>query len=367
VAIASDPCPATFLATSEDHCGFGVAHLFEAGRQINSGDTVYARVPGAGCVAQLADATPAYELGVEIPLEELQLVTREEVAAKGQIAAMVLFAEGRALQFDGWRDVRGDFDCAPEPATDSVLRCLPFSGATPSGFSDAACTSSAAVGIACPLPKFAISRMGADGCHPQFEIRTLGSPVQTFHDRGSDGACHVETLTAGLQAFAVGEVVAPARFAEATPPSVTQAPDRLAVSAWVVDGVMGNAQVNDTTFGVNCSPARAADGVLRCIPQVPLAYQYFADAACSRVVLARLQGPSCTSGAMVRYLDNECPRRTHVVAVGPAYAGDVFQGPGGDSTCTGADELKASFSFNVIRDELAPNRFLEMTLDVQQP
>lgn len=365
IAVASDACPADVLTTAGEDCGYGVARILEARRRIAPGDTVYSNLPGVGCVPQLADDAPLYEVGDEIPLATLAPVTREVAASDGSIAQMVLAAEGRPLQFNGWRDVRGGFDCAPAPASDGVLRCLPFTAARVVGFSDGACTTAAALGTSCLAPKFAAASIGGDACHLRVEVHELGAPADTLREKGTDGICRASALGPGAQAFAVGKTIAPERFAEVSQRSGSEIPGRLAVGAVVVGGVTGAQTAIDTEFDVSCSPATASDGVLRCVPRFALGYRYFADAGCSRPIVARLLGPSCGEATKARFVDSECPHRTHVVLLGAPHLGDVFVAGVNGGGCMRTTSLELDFVFNEIAEEVSPIRFVEMKSEVE--
>jgi hypothetical protein len=98
----------------------------------------------------------------------------------------------------------------------------------------------------------------------------------------------------------------------------------------------------------------AADGVTRCLPatmpmdRVPT--QYFADAACTKVVYAN---PFfCSSPRYRRTEDASCPPRTHVFPLEPPTA--IFERSG--SSCVSSTQEVFGF---VERPELPPATFVE--------
>ncbi|GAC1351994.1 MAG: hypothetical protein NVSMB1_10450 [Polyangiales bacterium] len=228
----------------------------------------------------------------------------------------------------GWFDTLRKVNCDLLLATDGVMRCLPHVGAIGGGpstrwnqFINPACTDRVAevFPIACgvaSVPTYAEFRSDSFTCgwETRHGFALIGSEVPTpanlyFLEEkvAVDGTkttkCILSNAPAGTRFFKAVES-APSDFVAAKITTEVPAGGDASTSPMVTEVVVGSRlkpryQVTafddgakqrklvgwfDTARKVNCDPLRAADGVMRCLPQVSRFGAGFSDPACTNLV-----------------------------------------------------------------------------------
>lgn len=241
--------------------------------------------------------------------------------------------DGTVRELVGWWDSERRESCQFRRATDGTLRCLPERESVlwigeVAHYADAACALPLAPRqpAACPPRRYVEWRPSSSCSSNPATLAPFGDPLATgaaIHTRSGAGCA--ATPADGPYA-AIGPAVPPTAFVEATGAPSTSA--RITTTALVagdgarepcaLPGTPGPAAVGldlapglfiDGERGEECSPGRAGDGKVRCLPHIPQWRQLgHAD-------------PGCTTPAVG--LAASCAR--------PAYA--VEPNPLGPSTC----------------------------------
>lgn len=105
--------------------------------------------------------------------------------------------------------------CYYQEATDGQLRCLPQSNVVAYYFSNATCTTPAAMAPACVSSAYAIQyRTAANMCSTQVAVFSVGQQIGTLYTL-SGASCVAAGVPAGSAGYALTEL-APSGFASAT-------------------------------------------------------------------------------------------------------------------------------------------------------
>lgn len=293
----------------------------------------------------------------------------------GELVGASVAADGdgrlRVRRFDGddgsvfcdrsgaLEDTTAGVPCQLDFDVDDALRCLPVAPTAVPRLVDETCANT---GPVVPLascsagPPAFVRQLEAPGaCRRSVQVFEVGDPVTVY--------THVLDACA-----AVGDVyhaVGAEREAGAWA-GVTLAwtgRGRLQRGLWVSDDGYGvfRGDWRDAKLEAACEPARAVDGVSRCLPIGASTGTYFLDAECSNAaVLARQDTGACDGGEpgharALQSVDDAGVSRYRVFAVGAEVLGQVFQDSGGCVPVPAADAR-----FFELGAELAPSSFAEL-------
>jgi hypothetical protein len=277
--------------------------------------TVYAKEDG-GCVAIAVDPRRAYyAMGATRPPKDfVKLVSGIEPIAGGVGVAVVDGEDGSRFPRSLLVDVARSKACDLLTAADGKKRCLPSGAATVAGFTDAACSSPAALATTACEPLLAPSTaLVADPANAgRAHVHELGAkrPTKEIYQRA-------DAMTCSGPSFAVEDVhdlgteIPPASFPEMG--ETTAGGSRIVATRLTAGGALLPRwnRLEDTMLGVRCSPSLAGDGKLRCLPQALV--RSFSDDQCT-VPIVIVNSSSTPSHALAP--DASCPRRFPVVSVG---------------------------------------------------
>jgi hypothetical protein len=102
----------------------------------------------------------------------------------------------------------------------------------------------------------------------------------TVYD-GTPSSCGVDSIPPSETAFYDGAPVALQNLASSVG---TVAGHRIQHEYAVVPGGRMRNGLYDTSLGIDCLPALATDGVVRCVPNVPSTQTFYDDAMCSNAI-----------------------------------------------------------------------------------
>ena len=201
--------------------------------------------------------------------------------------------DGTVRELVGWWDSERRESCQFRRATDGKLRCLPERGSIRwtgevTHHADAACTTPLTLTqpAFCPPHRYVEWRPSASCSSNPASLATFGEPVASgaaIYTRSGAGCA---TTAADGSYAPIGPEVPPAAFVEASGAPSTTA--RITTTALVASdgarepcalpGTLGPAALSldlapalfmDSERGEACSPGRAGDGKIRCLPQIP--------------------------------------------------------------------------------------------------
>lgn len=135
------------------------------------------------------------------------------------------------------------------------------------------------------------------------------------------------------------------------------------------DGLSDYHTMIDTGLGdTACSPLRAGDGVIRCVPQdlgVTTAYssEFFSDASCQSAVAASSKGCAKPVFALIANQATSCNEVDDVYAVGAEHTGQIYKGQG-PSDCTPAT-ADARRSYWLLGAKRAATDFVKLTQRIE--
>jgi hypothetical protein len=250
------------------------------------------------------------------------------------------YTAGDVRQFAGWHDNQRNEDCSFAQGTDSVLHCMPEAAQIiqQNAFADANCTK-AAVGTSgkCDVNYVYTEsyKGGGNGCgvdqvlSRQIQHATKVDPKSLYTN--VQGSCGPFTPTAGTTYYALGDVVDPGQFVDAT--TSTDSGDGL-VAKYVnasdgarehVGWAIGSLNNADCTFQM------MKDGSTRCVPRSleNAGTELYSDAACtaSDVVQLGYYGPTCDPTSIWKAWVRRdttagiCEPPSDIVAIGATYDG----------------------------------------------
>lgn len=272
-----------------------------------------------------------YPLGAKVDATTFVRAKRATVSLGGGLEAAYLEGDDGSRGFLELRDTQHGVACEPF-STAAGVRCLPKKTVLgddakvtrpPLGsyFADAACGSKldlyGGFEVCSGERKFF---RASDACNQPSDGVWSATAVTTGNIwyRTSGGACAATTVGSGAHTVQ-GPSVAPAEF-----PAVTAADPaktgRLVPKAVKAGSALSTSGFQDTDRNETCTPRRAADGVVRCLPQAMAAQAYFEDAACTqRIVFA--------SGACApKYfeVDDACRSGARIHQVGTSATGGNY-------------------------------------------
>lgn len=269
-----------------------------------------------------SDGFGVANVGVEITEElargRLRVVTPAASDGRGIAVAYVESDDG-AIAFDHWVDPRHDTRCSFRMAADGIVRCLPDAPVSVH-FADGTCDAPG-VSTQCVSPRFMLRRR--DDCSDRIGVFRAGPQVPTrAFLRYDSGECSETVLhTAGEMTYPSAGEVAATEFVALD--AATRAPARgggkrlrandVSVGAFQMTSAT-EMPWHDTKLDVDCLFTRAADGVLRCLPDrwLVIGATAFTDAECN--VEAK--------GAYVRYTPSKtcgAPAASRSVAAAVRY------------------------------------------------
>ena len=189
-------------------------------------------------------------------------------------------------EFGAWFDAQLGTECSFGPASDGELRCLP--NAAPSRGATSNCASQTLLSLAhvsqlCGTPKYI--RRDLAGCPKRVQIAAVGALT----------TCKVadpNSYTGAIDFYVDGGEVAPATFVKGTRSRKVLGKELAMDMIAGADGSSGIESFVDLAHDVACDFAKAADGVIRCLPRGAARYglNSFGDAACTS---PRANGEAC--------------------------------------------------------------------------
>ena len=186
----------------------------------------------------------------------------------------------RQLHTEQVHDLVEHATCAPRRWTDGVLRCMP--AAENAVYVDRDCTRAVGRSLAIDPPSHFVLHERIEGVLVPMRVLRAGAvvaPIATFFER-RDGVC-VGPLTAGEEHIThaiTGEV--DVRSLPALAEEELGAGRLGLVLLTSADGLRLPTGVRDRELGVACTPARQADGSVRCEPDGAVLADWFTDASC---------------------------------------------------------------------------------------
>jgi hypothetical protein len=221
--------------------------------------------------------------------------------------------------------------CYDQHTTDGELRCIPAYGAFANDFfSDPTCTTKRAglksgfTPTECSYPAKVVFEYDANACRASATLSEVGPTEPGPVYEGTPAACNVQPFSAasGFTFYDIGAPIPSTSFAKLKHVPTTSTPlgiDTLAVES---GEVVQAYDFWDPVHTTACVRSKAADGKLRCLPQVGGGTPWFADAAC-KTPLAGVQHPSgCATPAVPKHVlvltpgtctDPEGPTHVHKV------------------------------------------------------
>lgn len=277
--------------------------------------TVYTKQDG-GCVAIAVDPKRAYyAIGAARPAGDfVKLVSGIEPIAGGVGVSIVDGEDGSRFPQSLLVDVARSKACDLLTAADGKKRCLPSGGATVAGFTDAACSSPAALAtVGCePLLAPSTAQVADPANDGRAHVHDLGAkrPTKEIYHRVDAMTCSGPTF-AVEDVYDVGAEIPPASFPEMGETSAGGT--RIVATRVTAGGVLLPRwnRLDDGMLGMRCGAMLAGDGKLRCLPQALV--RSFSDDQCTVPVAV------VNSGATPPYAlapDASCPRRFPVVSIG---------------------------------------------------
>jgi len=230
-------------------------------------------------------ATLGAEITSQLATGNLRVV-RSSTDRAGIAVAYVESDDG-AIAFDHWVDTRHDARCTFRTAADGVARCLP-DGPPTVFFADEACEVPS-VSTLCSPPRFFL-RLRSD-CSDRFDV-LRGGPPTTQREFVADGEeCSKAFLTTkgAITYSSTGEISASSLVGIDRSPRASSGHGATRLRA--NDVAVGALRMrsprempwHDTKLDVDCEFKLAADGVMRCLPDIwlPVSVNAFTDPACS--------------------------------------------------------------------------------------
>jgi hypothetical protein len=281
----------------------------------------------------------------------------QNISGSTRLGGDYYVAEDGARQQLGFYDSQKRALCSAQLASDGAQRCLPQTQTVDviGLYANASCTQPAAewpsaydCGDAGPGPYALRHEYDGGTCNGGFERvfsvgATLGagslfttvSAGASSSGAGSSGsgsgasgavgsgsAVCVPAGTSGWASYVTeGAEQPPSSFVAI--PTAPLGKGRLVLSAFTPAAADGHPlpigdSWHDTTLGVDCHFATAADGVQRCIPFG--ADVYYSDSGCTQVVAVRYDGCPTPFAKYAVAVDSSCPAKSHVYPVASALA-----------------------------------------------
>jgi len=120
----------------------------------------------------------------------------------------------------------------------------------------------------------------------------------------------------------------------------------------------------DSARNEKCVFKRAADGVMRCLPDIPLTWapltRYYSDPSCTNEVFGLPHGCQVSNVEMRSKTANRCNDGVSVYPLGVAYNGPVYEDDLMSQQCRRANlgGLFAPQDFHVMGPEISPTSFV---------
>lgn len=330
----------------------------------------YTALARCGCAPSATPAqTPLYEIAEELPVEQL---------ASGRIVDHDADERLRVRTFEGQDGSRFVYDVIDRLAEVSCTpteleggRCEPEQGTlTDEGQLDETCARLAIL----DYRRVGVARVAGRGdavYRFEFPERTEGNDA-ILGRVDPAGQCSTERTNLGRRTLHVGTPYPASAW-----PALDVAREGTSVLEAIVgrlpSGARAEAEPGVQTArglragGVDCVPARADDGRIRCLPAPPPALDawpmYYADARCT-LRAARLR-PEAPRPAEVTLLDDAFAAlpRGQVYAVGRPLPSTAVYADTGDGRCVRADELALPAGDTYGLSAIPVDRFPELSLE----
>jgi hypothetical protein len=342
-----------------------VAHVYQLGADVAAPAMKYVIGADGSCVVAGLPGG-AYKALTEVPLATFVPMTRELGAGTRVRAQTFVAPDGVRIPGDLF-DTQANGPCAVS-AFDDMTVCTPYSAGVAYFYTESTCShvvynSNVAVDFGLEL------LTGGPICKStDLNVRpVIGTiqPSQIWVDIPGSGMC---VQSAPAQGWIIQDLGAPIPPAPLTRDHVSGAGSRIQL----IEDAAGAAtsteySAYDSQLGVECDPATAADGAVRCLPHSPsyINRATFSDSGCTQpLALAAYGPPPCASPLppmfAAEYTGAACQARLHVYQPGAKYTGPIYSGSPG--SCSAYVPSQDEYT---IGSEIDPTTFSAITVQVE--
>lgn len=380
LAVASSMPPPAFIVVPPENSCTDEPKFFHTGAAVDPSQ-VFSLENGA-CAPLSGNGNPTlfYRLGDPVPTSAF-VAASERPGDAGQL--WLVAEDGASAPWGGWN---GQWAVQPTRTDDGMVRWAPWMVAYQIGnsYADSGCTTPVATKLAgsarCPLD--AVLGFGPnDSCgRVTASFSAIGSPVTMPYTMQS-GACTGGTGLPGSLAYLIGAPIPDGQLEPVGSTTDGGGPvqlrratlrDRPILQTGLNSQFGGNGPPSpdvfiDASSGLACEPLLAADGKLRCIPPAGSSDDlFYTDSACTQQVLS-WSPSSCDGAATPPALftydagDGSVRGRPVMGAVTPT---QIYDRASSSSAPCQLDAAPPAGPWYRLGDELAPDRFAEVTVEV---
>ncbi|HEY3804901.1 MAG TPA: hypothetical protein VGL61_19955 [Kofleriaceae bacterium] len=358
-----------YVATAtQDACGvYSDEQLYNVGSA--SATTSYYESVGGSCIGPffIAGGEALYNVGAEVPVSDLALVTTSDGTGSGALALRSYVSSDGLVADDTLVDTALGLPCGAQLDGLGTTTCLPQTRSAEYLYGDASCAGAgyAAVDTSCsPTPLVEAPPTCETPSDPDafysLLAPTVSPPAQLFATAGT--TCEMVSPSSADTLYDVAATPLPLAGVQLA--IVPDACHRIELVRAAGDGASVTVAVYDSQLGSICNVELAADGVMRCLPASTPLYAVFTDAQCTQPVNVAVVAftPTCAAPPAPAYAEvltgsGPCYGE-RIFAVGAEIDTPLYSQSGSDCESFAPTFVDQSITVYAVTTELDPTTFV---------